>query len=65
MRVDIPSLDINQVLPLCWRRGLYDVIARIHTVGMGDYVSPLLEMLARLSAMLADGRKLHKECNLV
>ena len=55
MRVDIPSLDINQVLPMCWRRGLYDVIVRIHTVGMGDYVSPLLEMLSRLSALLADG----------
>ncbi|KAF0302552.1 Vacuolar protein sorting-associated protein 8 [Amphibalanus amphitrite] len=58
VRVDIPSLDINQVLPMCWRRGLYDVIVRIHTVGMGDYVSPLLEMLSRLSALLADGAPL-------
>ncbi|XP_037068491.1 vacuolar protein sorting-associated protein 8 homolog [Pollicipes pollicipes] len=58
VRVELGSLDIHQVLPLCWRRGLYDAIIRIHTAGMGDYLSPLLELLDRLSQLLTDGAPL-------
>ncbi|XP_037068487.1 vacuolar protein sorting-associated protein 8 homolog [Pollicipes pollicipes] len=49
VRVELGSLDIHQVLPLCWRRGLYDAIIRIHTAGMG---APLMDGQAQLGNKL-------------
>ncbi|XP_072048156.1 LOW QUALITY PROTEIN: vacuolar protein sorting-associated protein 8 homolog [Amphiura filiformis] len=58
VHMDIASLDIHQVVSLCWAHGLYDAIIYIHTKGMNDYVTPLEELFSLLSAAVMSGKQL-------
>ena len=48
LRVD--TMDINQVMHICWAHGLYDAIISIHNRGMKDFVGPLCELLLMLQS---------------
>ena len=47
---DVSSLDLNQVLPLCIRNGLYSVLICVFTRSMRDYKSPAALLFARAAA---------------
>ena len=46
--LNVPSLDIHQVMNVCWTHGLYDAIIYIYNNGMLDFVTPAEELFAIL-----------------
>jgi len=58
VHLDILSLDINQVVHLCWAHGLYDAIISVYTRAMRDYTTPLEQLLSTLGAALSTGKQL-------
>nr|XP_002121576.1 vacuolar protein sorting-associated protein 8 homolog [Ciona intestinalis] len=61
LHLDVSSLDLHQVLHLCWAHGLYDAIISIHNRGMKDYFGPLFELLSILQAALSTGAPLSEK----
>lgn len=55
VHVEVASLDIHQVMGLCWSQGLYDAIIHVHNCALMDYVTPLQELMPILQAALATG----------
>ena len=49
---NITSLDIHQVMNICWLHGLYDAIIYIYNNGMMDFVTPTEELLSQLMEAL-------------
>ncbi|XP_063227477.1 vacuolar protein sorting-associated protein 8 homolog [Bacillus rossius redtenbacheri] len=58
VHLEVTSIDIDQVMRLCWTHGLYDGIIHIHNRGMKDYVTPLQELMPILQAALSTGKQL-------
>ncbi|XP_078459941.1 vacuolar protein sorting-associated protein 8 homolog [Lampetra planeri] len=58
LHMDITSLDLQQVINLCWSHGLYDAVIYIYNTGMNDYVTPIKEILKVLQTALSTGRQL-------
>ncbi|KAK7507486.1 hypothetical protein BaRGS_00001421 [Batillaria attramentaria] len=58
VHLDIASLDIHQVVNLCWSHSLYDAIIYVYTRGMNDYTTPLEQLLAQLGAAVSRGKQL-------
>ncbi|KAL8564238.1 hypothetical protein ACOMHN_050849 [Nucella lapillus] len=58
VHLDITSLDIHQVVHLCWSHSLYDAIIYVYTRGMGDYTTPLTQLLSQLGAAVTRGKQL-------
>ncbi|XP_077969847.1 vacuolar protein sorting-associated protein 8 homolog [Styela clava] len=58
LHLDVASLDLHQVLSLCWSHGLYDAILSINNRVMSDYVGPLVEMISMLTSAMAIGKQL-------
>ena len=46
--LNVTSLDIHQVMNVCWKNGLYDAIIYIYNNGMKDFVTPAEELLSVL-----------------
>lgn len=61
VHLDIISLDIHQVMTLCWKYNLYDAIIYIHNEAFDDYITPLEELLHRLDSCLQKGPILNDE----
>uniref|UniRef100_H2ZCD2 Vacuolar protein sorting-associated protein 8 central domain-containing protein n=1 Tax=Ciona savignyi TaxID=51511 RepID=H2ZCD2_CIOSA len=61
LHLDVSSLDLHQVLHLCWAHGLYDAIISIHNRSMKDYLGPLFELLSILEAALGTGAPLSEK----
>ncbi|KAK0772295.1 Vacuolar protein sorting-associated protein 8 [Friedmanniomyces endolithicus] len=53
-RLDPSSFDFDQITTLCRQHGLYDALVYVWTQGIGDFVTPLIELLT-LVKMLQDG----------
>ncbi|KAK0902448.1 Vacuolar protein sorting-associated protein 8 [Friedmanniomyces endolithicus] len=53
-RLDPSSFDFDQITTLCRQHGLYDALVYVWTQGIGDFVTPLVELLT-LVKMLQDG----------
>ncbi len=51
--LSVVSLDIHQVMNLCWLHGLYDAIIYVYNNGMLDYVTPAEELLSVLTEAMA------------
>ncbi|GLH03603.1 Vacuolar protein sorting-associated protein 8 homolog [Gryllus bimaculatus] len=58
VHVEVSSLDVHQVMSLCWAKGLYDAIIHVHNRGLRDYVAPIRELMPLLQAALATGKQL-------
>ncbi|EMP42648.1 Vacuolar protein sorting-associated protein 8 like protein [Chelonia mydas] len=41
VHMDITSLDIQQVVLLCWENHLYDAMIYVYNSGMNDFISPM------------------------
>ncbi|XP_070570211.1 vacuolar protein sorting-associated protein 8 homolog isoform X2 [Ptychodera flava] len=61
VHMNVSSLDIHQVVSLCWAHGLYDAILYVYNKGMGDYVTPLEELLWVLQAATSSSKQLTDE----
>ncbi|ESO93558.1 hypothetical protein LOTGIDRAFT_215952 [Lottia gigantea] len=61
VHLDIASLDIHQVVNLCWGHGLYDAIIYVYNQGMLDYATPLEELLMLLSEAVSAGKPLSND----
>jgi hypothetical protein len=46
------SLDIDQIVSMCHRDGLYEAMMYVWNASMGDYVSPVVEMLKVIRTVL-------------
>ncbi|XP_069107470.1 vacuolar protein sorting-associated protein 8 homolog isoform X1 [Argopecten irradians] len=58
VHLEITSLDIHQVVSLCWGHGLYDAILYVYNRGMNDYTTPLEDLLSTLRAAVDTGKQL-------
>ncbi|KAG8235780.1 hypothetical protein J437_LFUL016309 [Ladona fulva] len=58
LHVDVASLDVHQVVTLCWTYGMYDALLYIHNRGMADYTTPFEELMTVLQEALSKGKQL-------
>ncbi|XP_071448355.1 vacuolar protein sorting-associated protein 8 homolog isoform X2 [Hetaerina americana] len=58
LHVDVGSLDVHQVVTLCWTYGMYDALLYIHNRGMADYITPFEELMGVLREALSKGKQL-------
>ncbi|KAI9316979.1 Golgi CORVET complex core vacuolar protein 8-domain-containing protein [Dichotomocladium elegans] len=52
--VNPQSLDIDQIVSVCHRKGLYEAMMYVWNRSMDDYVSPVVEMLKVIRTVLKD-----------
>ncbi|KAG7512101.1 vacuolar sorting-associated 8-like isoform X1 [Solea senegalensis] len=61
VHLDITSLDIQQVVRVCWENQLYDAMMYVFTSGMNDYITPMEKLFAVIGPPLGEGRSLTDE----
>ena len=52
VKLDVSSLDLQNFVVLCWHNRLYDAMIYVYNQGVGDYVTPLKELLKLLAAAI-------------
>ena len=57
----LTSLDLHQVMSLCWLYGLYDAIIYIYNNGMLDYVTPTEELMSQLTNAMNSSESLSQQ----
>ena len=57
VHVDVANMDLHQVVVLCWTHGLYNAMVYVYNKGMGDYVTPLGELMNLLRNALLNRMK--------
>ena len=62
--ISVASLDIHQVMNVCWLHGLFDGIIYVYNNGMLDYVSPAEELLGVLTGAMANPSLTQKQIDL-
>ncbi|XP_076019351.1 vacuolar protein sorting-associated protein 8 homolog [Genypterus blacodes] len=61
VHLDITSLDIQQVVQVCWENKLYDAMIYVFNSGMNDYITPMEKLFAEIGPQLREGRPLTDE----
>ena len=61
VHMDITSLDIQQVVLLCWENHLYDAMIYVYNSGMNDFISPMEKLLKVIAPPLDAGKSLTDE----
>ncbi|XP_070771676.1 vacuolar protein sorting-associated protein 8 homolog [Enoplosus armatus] len=61
VHLDVTSLDIQQVVQVCWENQLYDAMIYIFNSGMNDYITPMEKLFAVIGPPLREGRGLTDE----
>ncbi|XP_039994817.1 vacuolar protein sorting-associated protein 8 homolog isoform X2 [Xiphias gladius] len=61
VHLDVTSLDIQQVVQVCWENQLYDAMIYVFNSGMNDYVTPMEKLFAMIGPPLREGRSLTDE----
>lgn len=61
VHLDITSLDIQQVVQVCWENKLHDAMVYVFNRGMNDYVTPMEKLFAVIGQPLREGRSLSDE----
>ncbi|XP_074860319.1 vacuolar protein sorting-associated protein 8 homolog isoform X2 [Carettochelys insculpta] len=61
VHMDITSLDIQQVVLLCWENHLYDAMIYVYNSGMNDFISPMEKLFKVISPPLSAGKSLTDE----
>uniref|UniRef100_A0A673AWD4 Vacuolar protein sorting-associated protein 8 homolog n=1 Tax=Sphaeramia orbicularis TaxID=375764 RepID=A0A673AWD4_9TELE len=64
VHLDVTSLDIQQVVKVCWDNQLYDAMIYVFNSGMNDYITPLEKLFAMIGPPLKEGRSLTGDCCL-
>uniref|UniRef100_A0A3P9NN00 VPS8 subunit of CORVET complex n=1 Tax=Poecilia reticulata TaxID=8081 RepID=A0A3P9NN00_POERE len=58
VHLDVTSLDIQQVVQVCWNNQLYDAVIYIFNRGMNDYSSPMEKLFSVIGPRVREGRSL-------
>uniref|UniRef100_A0A667YPB0 VPS8 subunit of CORVET complex n=1 Tax=Myripristis murdjan TaxID=586833 RepID=A0A667YPB0_9TELE len=58
VHLDVTSLDIQQVVQVCWENQLYDAMIYVFNSGMNDYITPMEKLFAVIGPPLREGRTL-------
>ncbi|XP_019359333.1 PREDICTED: vacuolar protein sorting-associated protein 8 homolog isoform X2 [Gavialis gangeticus] len=61
VHMDITSLDIQQVVLLCWENHLYDAMIYVYNSGMNDFLSPMERLFKVIAPPLNAGKSLTDE----
>ncbi|XP_054455797.1 vacuolar protein sorting-associated protein 8 homolog isoform X2 [Anoplopoma fimbria] len=61
VHLDVTSLDIQQVVQVCWENQLYDAMIYVFNSGMNDYITPMEKLFAVIGPPLRAGRSLKDE----
>ncbi|CAF93992.1 unnamed protein product, partial [Tetraodon nigroviridis] len=61
VHLDITSLDIQQVVQVCWENQLYDAVIYVFNRGMNDYTTPMEKLFTVIIPPLREGRSLRDE----
>ncbi|KAF4795304.1 Vacuolar protein sorting-associated protein 8 like protein [Turdus rufiventris] len=61
VHMDITSLDIQQVVLLCWENRLYDAMIYVYNSGMNDFISPMEKLFKVIAPPLSAGKSLTDE----
>ncbi|KAK4820172.1 hypothetical protein QYF61_021444, partial [Mycteria americana] len=61
VHMDITSLDIQQVVLLCWENHLYDAMIYVYNSGMNDFISPMEKLFKVIASPLNAGKSLTDE----
>ncbi|KAM7408077.1 hypothetical protein PAMA_001975 [Pampus argenteus] len=61
VHLDVTSLDIQQVIQVCWENQLYDAMIYVFNSGMNDYITPMEKLFAVIGPPLNEGRNLTDE----
>ncbi|KAK0150230.1 Vacuolar protein sorting-associated protein 8 [Merluccius polli] len=61
VHLDVTSLDMQQVVQMCWENRLYDAMIYVFNRGMNDYITPLEKLFAEIGPHLREGRPLTNE----
>ncbi|XP_056903532.1 vacuolar protein sorting-associated protein 8 homolog isoform X2 [Takifugu flavidus] len=58
VHLDITSLDIQQVVQVCWENQLYDAVIYVFNRGMNDYTTPMEKLFAVIVPPVREGKSL-------
>ncbi|XP_063162929.1 vacuolar protein sorting-associated protein 8 homolog [Candoia aspera] len=61
VHMDITSLDIQQVVLMCWENHLYDAMIYVYNSGMNDYITPMEKLFKAIAHPLSAGKSLSDE----
>ncbi|KAI3362901.1 hypothetical protein L3Q82_011498, partial [Scortum barcoo] len=61
VHLDVTSLDIQQVVQVCWENQLYDAMIYVFNSGMNDYITPMEKLFAVIGPPLREGKSLTDE----
>ncbi|XP_078129993.1 vacuolar protein sorting-associated protein 8 homolog isoform X2 [Sander vitreus] len=61
VHLDVTSLDIQQVVQVCWENQLYDAMIYVFNSSMNDYITPMEKLFAVIGPPLRAGRGLTDE----
>jgi hypothetical protein len=53
--METPTLDIDQITTLCKQHNLYDALIYVWTQALGDYITPLIEILKLATPLVTNG----------
>ena len=53
--LDTATLDLDQITVLCKQHGLYDALIYVWNQALGDYITPLFDLLALLVPLMQNG----------
>ncbi|KAM8934115.1 vacuolar protein sorting-associated protein 8 homolog [Pelodytes ibericus] len=61
VHMDITSLDIQQIVQMCWEHRLYDAMIYVYNSGTNDFISPMEKLFKAISGPISSGRSLTDE----
>ncbi|XP_043931336.1 vacuolar protein sorting-associated protein 8 homolog [Protopterus annectens] len=61
VHMDITSLDIQQLVQMCWENHLYDAMIYVYNSGMNDYITPMEKLFHAIGPTLHSGKSLTDE----
>ncbi|XP_063789062.1 vacuolar protein sorting-associated protein 8 homolog isoform X2 [Pseudophryne corroboree] len=61
VHMDITSLDIQQIVQMCWEHRLYDAMIYVYNSGTNDFISPMEKLFKSISAPISSGKSLTDE----
>ncbi|KAJ6669149.1 hypothetical protein lerEdw1_007958 [Lerista edwardsae] len=61
VHMDITSLDLQQVVLMCWENRLYDAMIYVYNSGMNDFITPMEKLFRVIAPPLSAGKSLSDE----
>ncbi|KAM4626129.1 vacuolar protein sorting-associated protein 8 homolog [Discoglossus pictus] len=61
VHMDITSLDIQQIVQMCWEHSLYDAMIYVYNSGTNDFISPMEKLFKAISSPISSGKPLTDE----